>query len=96
MEILMSLATNDEVRQAISETTVKEQPSKRPLEKRCESIDHSKSKRKYDLMTKARWAVVGRNKQLDEGADRQTWKCLDLLNCAALVAFRKHGTWVQI
>ena len=49
----------------------------------------------YDLATKAGQAVVGRNKQLDEGAGRQIWKCLDLLNCVALVAFGKHGTWVQ-
>ena len=40
-----------------------------------------------DLMTHARWAVVGRNKQLDEGAGRQSWKCLDPLNCVAPVAF---------
>ena len=41
---------------------------------------------------------MGRNKQLDGGGGggRQTWKCLDPLNCVASVAFRKHGTWVQI
>ena len=39
---------------------------------------------------------MGRNKQLDEGADRQTWRCHDPLNCVASVALRKHGTWVQI
>ena len=49
-------------------------------------------------MTKARWVVMNRNKQLDKGAGvgRQSWKCLDLLNFVASVAFRKHGTWVQI
>ena len=31
----------------------------------------------YDLTTKARQAVVGSSKQLDEGAGRQIWKCLD-------------------
>ena len=41
----------------------------------------------YDLTTKARRAVVGRNTQLDEGAGRNIWKCLDLLNCVALAAF---------
>ena len=41
----------------------------------------------YDLTTKARWAVVGRNKQLDEVTGRQTWKCLDPLNCVASAAF---------
>ena len=46
------------------------------------------SKGKYNLMTKARRKVVGRNKQLDEGTGRQTWKCLDPLNCVASVAFR--------
>ena len=51
---------------------------------------------KYDLTTKARRAVVGKNKQPDEGAGRQIWKCLDPLNCVALAAFWKHGTWVQI
>ena len=50
----------------------------------------------YNLTTNARRKVVGRNKQLDEGAGRQIWKCLDPLNCVALAAFRKHGTWVQI
>ena len=45
------------------------------------------SKGKYDLTAKARWAVVGRNEQLDEGAGRQTWKCLDPLNCVAPAAF---------
>ena len=53
------------------------------------------SKGKYNLMTKARRNVMGRNKQLDEGTSRQTWKCNDPLNCVALVALRKHGTWVQ-
>jgi len=42
---------------------------------------------KYNLTTKARRAVVGRNKQLDEGAGRQIWKCLDPLNCVASAAF---------
>ena len=54
------------------------------------------SKGKYDLKAKARWAVVGRNEQLDKGTGRQTWKCLDPLNCVASAAFGKHGTWVQI
>ena len=49
----------------------------------------------YDLATKAKPAAVGRNKQLDKGAGRQTWKFLDLLDYVALAAFRKHGTWVQ-
>ena len=53
------------------------------------------SKGKYYLTTVARRAVVGRNKQLDKGAGRQPWKCFDLLNCVASIAFRKHGTWVQ-
>ena len=53
------------------------------------------SKGKYKLTTKARRKVVGRNKQLDEGAGRQTWKYHDPLNCVALAAFRKHCTWVQ-
>ena len=39
---------------------------------------------------------MGRYKQLDEGAGRQIWKCLDLQNCIALVVFGKHGTWVQV
>ena len=50
---------------------------------------------KYDLMTKARRKVMGRNKQPDKGAGRQSWKCLDPLNCVASAAFRKHDTWVQ-
>ena len=50
----------------------------------------------YSITTMARRKVVGRNKQLDECAGRQTWKCLDPLNCVASIAFRKHGTWVQI
>ena len=51
---------------------------------------------KYDLMTKASQKVVGRHKQLDEGAGRQTWKCHDPLNCVVSIAFRKHGTcWAQ-
>ena len=54
------------------------------------------SKGKHDLTTNARRKVMGRNKQLDEGAGRQTWKCHDPLNCIASVAFRKHGSWVQI
>ena len=54
------------------------------------------SKGKYNLTTKARRKFVDRNKQLVEGADRQTWKYHVPLICVALVAFRKHGTWVQI
>ena len=54
------------------------------------------SKGKYNLTTKARQAFVGIKKQLDKGTGRQSWKCHDLLNCVALVAFRKHDTWVQI
>ena len=42
----------------------------------------------YNLTTKARRPVVGRNTQLDEGAGGQTWKCLDPLNCVALAASR--------
>ena len=38
----------------------------------------------YDLTTKARWAVGGRDTLPDEGAGRQIWKCLDLLSCVAL------------
>ena len=53
----------------------------------------------YYLMTKASRKVMGRNKQLDKGTGtgtcRKAWKCLDPLNCVALAAFRKHGTWVQ-
>ena len=45
------------------------------------------SKGKFNLTTKARWRVVGRIKQLDEGAGRQTWKCYDQPNCVASVAF---------
>ena len=41
------------------------------------------SKGKYNLTTKARREVVGRNKQLDEGAGRHIWKCLGPLNCVA-------------
>ena len=56
---------------------------------RSEVISMSKQvqKSKYNLTTKARRAVVGRNEQLDEGAGRQTWKCLDPLNCVAPAAF---------
>ena len=76
---------------------IDKQFSKWPLKKQSESIEHTGtvSKGKYNLTTKARWKVVGRNKQLDEGTGRQIWKFLDLLNCAALVTFGKHGTWVQ-
>ena len=49
----------------------------------------------YDLTTKARRAVMGRHKQLDGGAGRQIWKCLDPLNCVAMAVFWKLGTWVQ-
>ena len=45
------------------------------------------SKGKYDLTTRARWVVVGRNKQLDEGAGRQIWKCHDPLNYVASAVF---------
>ena len=47
----------------------------------------------YDLMTKARWMVVGRNKQLDEGTGRQIWKCLDPLNCGSFGCILK--AWHQ-
>ena len=72
--------------------------SKRLLRKLSGSHEHTGrvSKGKYSLTTKARRAVVGRNKKLDEGASRQTWKYLDLLNCVSSVAFKKHDTWVQI
>ena len=70
--------------------------SKWPLRNQSESTKTRVSKGKYNLTTKARWAVEGRNKQLDEGAGRQIWKCLDPLNCVALAVFWKHGTWVQI
>ena len=43
------------------------------------------SKGEYNLTTEARWAVVGRNKQIDEGADRQTWKYIDPLNCIIII-----------
>ena len=49
----------------------------------------------YKLATKANRNVVGRKKQLDKGACRQTWKHHDPLSCVASVAFRKHGTWMQ-
>ena len=41
--------------------------------KQSKSAEHMDRVRKgkYDLTTKARWAVVGRNEQLDEGAGRQ-------------------------
>ena len=52
------------------------------------STPHTLNDGKYDLTTKAR-----RN---NEGAGRQSLQCRDLLNCVALVAFRKYGTWVQI
>ena len=60
---------------------------------RC--ISHRVSKGKYNLTTKARRKVLGRNKQLDEGVGSQTRKCHDPLNCVALIAFRKHDTWAQ-
>ena len=41
---------------------------------------------KGNLTTKARLGVVGRNTQLDKGAGRQIWKCLDPLNCEVLDA----------
>ena len=65
--------------------------------KRSDSIEHTcaVSKGKYDLTTKAKRKVVGRNKQLDEGTDRQTCKCRDPLNCVDSVVFRKHSTWEQ-
>ena len=56
----------------------------------------------YDLTTKARQKVVDRNKQLEEGASRQIWKCLNPLNYVARLHFEslahwfKYGTWVQI
>ena len=40
---------------------------------------------------------MGRNEQLDEGAGRQTWKCLDPLNCVVWLHLEsmahgcKHG-----
>ena len=40
--------------------------------------------------------LVETNKQLHKGEGWQTWKCHGPLNCVALVAFRKHGTLVQI
>ena len=45
------------------------------------------SKGKHNLTTGARWAVVGRNKQPDEGTGRQIWKCHDPLNCVTPAAF---------
>ena len=57
--------------------------SKLPL--KSNSTPHTLTDSTYDLTTKARWAVVGRNKQLDEGTSRQTWKYLELLNCDASV-----------
>ena len=50
----------------------------------------------YDLTAMTRRKVVGRNKQLDKGTGRYSWKCHDPLNCEALVAFWKVGTCVQI
>ena len=55
-------------------------------------LQYAVNEGKYDLTTKARRAVVGRNKQLDEGTGRPIWKCLDPLNCVTLGAFRKHDT----
>ena len=37
---------------------------------------------------------MGRNKQLDKGADGQAWKCHDPLNCISLVESRAN--WLQI
>ena len=44
---------------------------------------------KYNLTTRARRAVVGRNKQLDKGGGRKKWKCHHPLNCAALAVHVK-------
>ena len=44
-------------------------------------------KGKFGLTTRARRAVMGKNKQLDEDAGRQIWKYHDPLNCVALAAF---------
>ncbi len=44
-------------------------------------------KSKYNLTTKARRVVVGRNNQLDGGVGRQILECHDLLNYISLAAF---------
>ena len=68
------MKVQDEEEQDIFEMTVKEQISKWLLRKRSDSFEQYRvSKGKYNLMTKARRVVVGRNKQLDEGAGRQSW-----------------------
>ena len=97
MELLTPLATNNGNKQAVFKTTTKEQFAHWLLMNQRESNEHmgTVSFGKYNLTTKARQKVVGRNKQLGESTGRQTWKCLDWQNCVALVAFRKHGTWVQ-
>ena len=79
MDLLTSLATNDEKELANSESTVKEQILKQQLRKWSELTEYTVtlSKGKYNLTTKAGQEVVGRNKQPDKGAGRQTWKCLD-------------------
>ena len=38
---------------------------------------------------------MGGYTQLDEGAGRKIWNCLDPLNCVAPAAFGKHGAKVQ-
>ena len=55
------------------------------------SIAHRVSKGKYNLTTNARRKAAGGNKQVDDNAGRQTWKCHDPLNYVAAVAFRRHG-----
>ena len=75
--------------------------SKLLLRNQRESLEHTgtESKGKFNLTTKARRAVVGRNKQLYEGADtgRQTWKYHNSLNCVAWLHLEsmahgcKHG-----
>ena len=97
IDLSTSLATNDIERQDILEMTIKEQISEWLLRMRNDSFEqHRVNKGKYNLTTKARRKVVGRNKQLDEGAGRQNRKCLDPLNCVAPAAFWKHSTGVQL
>ena len=63
---------------------ISEQPFS--IQKHCEHMGRV-SKGKYDLTTKARQGVVGRNKQLDEGVGKQIWKCHGPLNCIASASF---------
>ena len=60
--------------------------SKRPLRNQMHwALGIRVSEGEYDLTTKARRKVTGRNKQLDEDTGRKTWKCHDPLNCILYV-----------